>query len=116
MDFRNTTDENSPPITCSKPGCKRLVTSSQFKRCDPCRICQRGLVKVGRQQQKAADTANVLKGKKRAREENSSSEERPTQQVRPNSPGLVAENPHIISNDDDDDGLPFWDLDNKVSY
>jgi hypothetical protein len=121
MDVRNMMDENSPPVKCSKPGCKRFVTNSQFKRCDPCRNRQAGIVKQGRQRRKAAEKESTLhgsKGRKRVQEDTNSSEERPTQRARPDNSGLAAENPHTIADDDDDDnidGLPFWGLDKKVS-
>jgi len=84
-------DENSPPIRCSKPGCKRFAGRGH-KRCDPCRNRQAGLVQKGRLRQKAAVTASTTdasKGRKRAREEEPSEEEQPSRQARSHSPGLV---------------------------
>jgi hypothetical protein len=96
-------DENSPPVKCSKPGCKRFVTNSQFKRCDPCRNRQAGIVKQGRQRRKAAEKESTLhgsKGRKCVQEDTNSSEERPTQRARPDNSGLAAENPHTIADDE----------------
>ena len=72
------------------------------------------LVRQGWQWQKAVEQESTLhasKGRKCVQEE-STSEERPTQWARPNSSDLVAENPHTTS-DDNDDGLPFWNLDKR---
>jgi len=104
-------DENSPPIKCSKPGCKRF-TSGKFKRCDPCRIRQAGLVQKGRLKEKTtvtASTTNTSKGRKRAREETSAQEERPIRRARAHSPGSAPKIPDNISDDEDDDedGMPF---------
>ncbi|KAF8876989.1 hypothetical protein CPB84DRAFT_1795493 [Gymnopilus junonius] len=57
-------DENSPPIKCSKPGCKRFA-SGKFKRCDPCRVRQAGLVQKGRMKEKTTQTAIMTDATKR---------------------------------------------------
>lgn len=116
----DTIDENSPPILCSKPGCKRLA-GARYKRCDPCRNRQATTVQKGRSKRKTAEavgTTDVPKERKRARKEDPSEDERPTQRARSRSPDSVPENLHTTSDndDDDEDGIPFLDLDKKVSY
>jgi hypothetical protein len=114
-------DENTPPVQCSKPGCK-MFSTGKFKRCDPCRTRQAGLVRNSRLREKTAATVrttSLSKGKKRTREETSALEERPTQRARGHSLGSAPKNPSTTSDDEEDDeedGLPFLTLDMKVGH
>ena len=106
------TTENSPPILCSKPGCKRLA-GARYKRCDLCRNCQAETVQKGRSKRKAAEAAgktDLPKERKRTRKEDSLRDLSEDE--------TIPQNPQVVCSDDDeeeDDGIPFLDLDKKVS-
>jgi hypothetical protein len=102
----NTEDEISPP-KCSKPGCKRFVNSSNYKRCNPCRTRQNALVKKSREQPKNTTHRSNTSKHARELEETSSDEERPIQRARLHNLDLFPKSQYTSSTDDEDE-MPFY--------
>ena len=83
-----------------------MSDSGEYKQCAPCRKRQADISRSYRRRQKAATVAetNVSTGKKRAREDSSSPEERPARRARSGAPDVVPEN--LSDNEDDNDDGP----------
>src|SRR5271155_485557 len=106
------------PKKCAKEWCKEIIPSeSSNKHCNACRERDRDNQRARRARLK--EQAKILEerkaAKKRARDSDHDSEERPAQRTRQDSQKTREDNEEREEQDDDDDESIFGESDNTVS-
>ena len=95
----------------ARPWYRLMVNTSSAS--DTCRMRERDLKRLGRARAKVAKEPKEMTGRKHAREDGQANQERAARRARSDEPGNLWINA-VVFDEDDDDGLPFGELEDTV--